>query len=178
MIRRRATGAVIGAGTIAAGVIVAAASFGVHRGSAPALSQPSKSARMVCSPSGQEDIAGVLGTTPTAPVTAAWVDHLYACTYMYAEGHMLVSVKELENAAATTAYFTSVQAGLGSGSEVAGIGEDAFQGSGGSVLVRKDFNVLLVDVSGLPARIGSPPVDRATAALDVATAVMGCWTGA
>ncbi|HVM65252.1 MAG TPA: hypothetical protein VMU14_10350 [Acidimicrobiales bacterium] len=177
MKRAHAWLAMTGAPVIAAGVIAAAALLGVGRGSTAAGSRPSTSARMVCSPAGQQDIAGVLGASTTAPVVPTWSDHLYSCAYTYAQGRLLLSVKELATAASTTAFFTSMQARVGAGSDVAGIGQAAYQGGDGSVLVRKDFKVLVVDVSGLPPRIGAPPLDRATAALNVAAAVMGCWSG-
>ncbi|HZQ58828.1 MAG TPA: hypothetical protein VFA84_12360 [Acidimicrobiales bacterium] len=146
--------------------------------SAPAKAggAPSKAAQMVCGAEGQKDIAEALGATTTAPVTPTWADHLYSCTYTYADGRIALSVKELNDAASTTAYFASVESNFGHGTDVAGVGQGAFQGDTGSVVVRKDFKVLDVDVNALPDHFGSPPIDRGEAAMRVAVTVMGCWT--
>ena len=53
----------------------------------------------------------------------------------------------------------------------------AFATKDGSVYVRKDFKVLKVDVSKLPASVGKTPISRADAAVSVAQLIMGCWTG-
>ena len=68
-------------------------------------------------------------------------------------------------------------ASLGRRPDAVSFGEGAFITTNGSVIVRKDFKVLDVDVSKLPMQFGVPPQDRANAALSVAATVMGCWTG-
>ena len=40
------------------------------------------------------------------------------------------------------------------------LGQGAFQTTNGSVVVRKDWKVLLVDDTGLPAQFGTPPTRR------------------
>jgi hypothetical protein len=132
---------------------------------------------MVCSGDGQSDIAGALGVHTSAPVTATWADHLYSCTYRYPGGDMVLSVKELAGTASTTAYYTAAEQQLGAGEAVAGLGQGAYQGADGSMVVRKDDKVLQVDVAALPAQVGAPPIDRVEAAVRVAIVVMGCWSG-
>ena len=46
----------------------------------------------------------------------------------------------------------------------------------GSVVVRKDNMVLLVDVQALPSMFGRPASARSETAEIVATTIMGCWT--
>ncbi len=48
----------------------------------------------------------------------------------------------------------------------------------GSFVLRKDYKVLLVDTSGLPAAFGLPMKPRAEIATGVGITVLGCWTGA
>jgi hypothetical protein len=132
---------------------------------------------MVCSADGQSDIAAALGVRTSAPVTPTWTDDLYSCVYQYPSGDMVVSVKELSDLASTTAYYTTVEQGLGAGEAIAGLGQGAYQGAGGSIVVRKDNKVLRVDVAALPARVGTPLIDRTEAAVRVAIVVMGCWSG-
>jgi len=48
----------------------------------------------------------------------------------------------------------------------------------GSVVVRKDWKVLYVDVSHLPPQFGQPPQAAPDAALSVAATILSCWSGA
>jgi hypothetical protein len=132
---------------------------------------------MVCAPEAQLDIANALGAHTIRAVSPSWVDHVYACRYAYRGGEAMLSVKELSDEKATLAYFDSLAQRLGKRSDVGGLGEAAFDSGDDSVVVRKDFKVLHVDVSRLPGRFGNPPVDRAAAAMRIALVVMGCWTG-
>jgi hypothetical protein len=83
-----------------------------------------------------------------------------------------MTVWEQPDKAATEAFFKSKSDG---GTPLRGLGEAAATLPDGSVVLRKDTKVLLVDVSGLPQRLGTPPVDPAHAALIIAQVVMHCW---
>ena len=163
------------ASALAAVVTVCGCGAAGASGPVPAGAAPSAAARMVCSAEAAKELADALGMR-AAPSTPTWVDHRYSCTYAYPDGRIGLSVKELADAAATTADFAAEQAGLGTGGAVAGIGQGAYQGGGGSIIVRKDFKVLAVDVSDVPARFGVPPIDRSEVAVRAAIVVMGCWT--
>jgi hypothetical protein len=139
--------------------------------------QPSVSAKQVCSAEAEGDIQTAIGIPVTKPLDPTWTDHVYSCHYVYPTGTLLLSVKELPDAAATTAYFSSLQRRFGASSGAAGLGEGAFVGRDGSTVVRKDFKVLSIDVSGLPATLGRPAIDRTEVAYRVAVVIMGCWTG-
>ena len=141
-------------------------------------SEPSASARMVCAAEGKQEIAGSVGIDTTRPVAGQWRNHVYSCDYMYGSGRaMTLSVKELSNASETTAYFNMLGARLGRRRALQGLGQGAFQTRNGSTVVRKDYRVLLVDDSRLPAQFGKPSSPRADVALSVAATIMGCWTG-
>ena len=58
------------------------------------------------------------------------------------------------------------------------LGQGAFTTKNLSAVVRKDYKVLTVDISKLPAHFGVPPDSRADVALNTAATIMGCWTGA
>ena len=47
----------------------------------------------------------------------------------------------------------------------------------GSMVVRKDWKILTVDISGLPARFGKPPTSRGDVAVTVADLILACWAG-
>ena len=139
---------------------------------------PSEAARMVCAPEAQKEIASVLGAPTAVVLPPTWFEDVYSCRYVYADGTMILSVKELSNQAETNAYFASLRAQLGRHEPVKGLGQGAFVTKNGSVVVRKDYKVLLVDTSGLPAQFGSWSKHRAQTAIDVGVTVLGCWTGA
>ena len=136
---------------------------------------PSAASRLVCSDEAVEEIQGALGVGTVAPPRAAWADHLYSCPYRYSSGTMLVSVKELPDAAMTRAYFTAAQQAADSPVVLHGMGDAAFAATDGSVFVRKDLTVLHIDVHALPARFGSPVRTRSQVGRTVATTILICW---
>jgi len=139
---------------------------------------PSESAKMVCAAEAQSDIAGSLGVTPTQVTSPTWTDRVYACDYVYPGGKIALSVKELASASATATYFEEMGSRLGKRPDPPQLGDGAFVTTDGSVVVRKDYKVLEVDISHLPMQFGDPPQDRSSVAVSVATTVMGCWVGA
>jgi len=143
-----------------------------------ATNEPSISAKMICEDEVKQDLTSLLGVQPIAPVEPTWKDHVYSCTYKYKGGELTLSVKELTDKAATDEYFDSLATELGKTQNINGLGQGAFTTNDKSAVVRKDYKVLLVDISGLPKQFGSPPDSRDNIALNVAATIMGCWTGA
>jgi hypothetical protein len=142
----------------------------------PAGSQPSASAKMICSTEAQTDIAASLGVKATVS-TPTWANDVYACNYTYPTGTIALSVKEYNTAKQTDTAYVGYAKSLGRLPTVVSFGEGAFITTNGSVVVRKDFKVLLIDVSKLPQKFGNPLQDRSNVALSVAATVMSCWTG-
>jgi len=144
----------------------------------PARATPSASAKMICAPKTQTELASVLGVHTTQPVVPAWANHLYSCRYTYHNAVMVLSVKELSNQAQTDDYFTSLAHRLGQSQRPSPIDRGAFfTTKNRSAVVRKDYKVLLVNITGLPARFGAPPQTRADIAIKVAATILDCWTG-
>ena len=144
----------------------------------PARATPSASAKMICAPKTQTELAGVLGVHTTQPVVPTWTDHLYSCRYTYHNSFMVLSVKELTNQSQTDAYFRSIAHRLGQSQRPSLLDRGAFfTTKNRSAVVRKDYKVLLVNISGLPDQFGAPPYTRADIAVKVAATIMGCWTG-
>jgi hypothetical protein len=145
-----------------------------------ASNAPSISAKMICETAAKNDIyQSATGVKTIAAFKPTWVDHVYSCDYDYPGGvKMTLSVKEVSSTDETTAYFDSLAAKLGKTKEIPGLGQGAFQVRDGSVVVRKDFKILLIDVTKLPAQFGVPSDTRADVAINVAETIMGCWTGA
>jgi hypothetical protein len=150
----------------------------VRRVAQPAGPNPSESAEMVCAPEAQQDLASALGVATTAVSEPTWADHVYSCRYMYPNGTMALAVKELSSQAETTAYFKSLRAQLGESESLSGVAQGAFVTSDGSLVLRKDYKVLLVDTSSIPEPFGSGFKTRDQVAVGVGITVLGCWTGA
>jgi hypothetical protein len=132
---------------------------------------------MVCAHEAQKEIDSALGERATVS-HPTWVDHLYRCRYGYPSGSsMELSVKELSSWAETKQYFNGLAATLGRSRQLQGLGQGAFQTTDGSVVVRKDWKVLLVDSTGLSAQFGVPPTSSGDVAVTVADLILGCWAG-
>ena len=144
----------------------------------PAKATPSVSAKMICEDEVKNDLSSLLGVQPIQPLAPTWKDHVYSCTYHYKGGALTLAVKELSDKASTDAYFDEEAQKLGKSEKINGLGQGAFTTSNKSAVVRKDYKVLLVDISELPAQFGNPPDSRENIALNVAATIMGCWTGA
>ncbi len=142
----------------------------------PAGRNPSKIASMICRYKAIQDIDSALGETATVS-NPTWVDHLYSCQYGYSAGSMVLSVKELSSWTETDAYFQMLADQMGKTRSIPNLGQGTFQTSNGSLVVRKDWKVLLVDVAGLPSQFGTPPASAAEAAVTVGDVILGCWEG-
>jgi hypothetical protein len=132
---------------------------------------------MICADEAQADIAAMLGTHTTEPIAPTWADQTYSCRYAYRDGQLVLSVRELGDKAGTVRDFRAREQQLGRRKPLQHVGDDAFITGNDSVVVRKDFKVLAVDVTNLPQAFGSPPMSRADVALGVTAVIMGCWTG-
>jgi hypothetical protein len=145
-------------------------------GPLPAGPKPSNIAKQVCQKEAQDDIGSALGVTANVS-TPTWVDHLYSCGYGYPTGTMLLSIKELSNWSQTYAYYNSIATEQGRTRTLQGLGQGAFQAANGSVVVRKDWKVLVVNTTGLPSQFGVPPTSSGDVAVTVADVILGCWAG-
>ena len=132
---------------------------------------------MVCAPEAQQDLGSALGAPTTAVTTPTWADHVYSCRYMYPDGTMALSVKELSNGTETTNYFESIKRKYGTIDDLNGVGQGAWVLKNGDVVVRKDYKVLLVDVTGIPGDF-APAMRRSDVAVSIGSVIMSCWTGA
>jgi len=144
----------------------------------PAGPSPSASAQMVCASEAQSELTSALGVAATTVTTPTWVDHLYSCRYVYPAGVIAVSVKELSSRVETTAYFEALRTQLGQSERLKGVAQGAFVTTDGSLVLRKDYKVLLVDTSGLAVPFGTGFKTRSQVAVGVGVTVLGCWTGA
>ena len=169
-------GAAASGGAVASGSGVASGAAASGRVPQPAGKSPSAISRMICTPKTAAEVAQVMGAS-AAVATPMWANHLYSCGYHYGAGTMVLSVKELSSWPQTYAYFGQLAGTLHKTTPITGLGQGAFIVSDGSVVVRKDWKILLVDISGVHGDVGSPPRPPGELALYVAQAILGCWAG-
>lgn len=142
----------------------------------PAGPIPSPLATMVCKKKAQHEIAEVLGVTAVVgPRT--WIDHRYSCPYEYPSGRFVLSIQELSSWSQTLDYYHGLAKQLGDSQTLPNLGQGAYQTTNGSVVVRKDWKVLVVDISHLPTPFGVPPTSASDVAVTVADVILGCWSG-
>jgi hypothetical protein len=140
-------------------------------------SAPSRAAAMICQPETRASLKTVLALPATPVGTSTYIDHVYTCTYRLPMGTLVLSVKELPDKSATDAYYAALKRRLGGSRELAGLGEAAYGTGAGTVVLRKDNNVLHVDATRLPVVFGSQQTKRDDFAYEIASDILGCWTG-
>lgn len=141
---------------------------------------PSASARMVCGPEISANIRRILALDAAPHGTASWANHLYTCAYELPVGPLVLSVKESSDVASARTHFNSVRRQVGPTLALRGLdglGLPAFETASGTVVFLKDNKTLVVDATHVSRVVGQPHLSRTDFAYEVATDVMGCWTG-
>ncbi len=138
---------------------------------------PSPQAEMVCQPEAQQDIQDFIGIVPTTVGPIQYANHTSTCRYVYANGSFTLVVQDLPNELVTTRTYDALASKLGKVDSIDLPDAQAFSTNDGSVVLRRDTKVMLVDVTQLPATFGSPPSPRADAARLIMKAVLNCWVG-
>lgn len=142
----------------------------------PAGPRPSEIAKEPCQSDAQHELADALGLKGTVgPRT--WRNHQYDCSYFYKTGSFTLSIQELSSWNQTFAYYRSLKKTMGFVRTLRNLGQGAYQTTDGSVVVRKDWKVLLVNVAKLPPRFGVPQTAASDIAVTVAVVILGCWAG-
>ena len=142
----------------------------------PAGREPSSIAKAICRPKAANLIHDVVGEAARIS-TPTWRNHLYSCDYRYAGGTMVLSVKELSSWSQTYRYFDGLGRSMHKTIPILQLGQGAFRVRDGSIVVRKDWKVLLVNVAGLPRQFGNPATSVEGVALSVAGVILDCWHG-
>jgi hypothetical protein len=138
---------------------------------------PSAAAQMICGDDIRGQVQQVL-KLPTLPSTEhSWDGQLYTCNYRLPMGPMVLSVRQSAGKVAAAGYFTSLRSTFGSTQTLQGLGERSYGTGAGVVVVIKDDLTLTVDTTGLPAVFGPDGQRRADLAYEIASDVLGCWTG-
>lgn len=138
---------------------------------------PSAPAAMICGAEIAGGLADLLDLPVTPRGTAVWRDHVYTCTYRLPVGPLVLSVTESPSPASAVGVFNLQRAKLRAARAIPDVGQPAYASADGNVLVRKDNFTLRVDATRLPAVLGPEHRDRADFAVQIATAIISCWTG-
>lgn len=143
---------------------------------AAASSAPSAAAQMICSADIRSAITTVLKLSSAPVATSNWANHVYTCTYRLPMGEFVLSVTESTTAASANAYIEGVRQQIGA-KPLIGLTPVAYGTADGVVVLVKDSDTLRVDASRLPAQFGDQAQKRTDFAYEVASDVLGCWTG-
>jgi hypothetical protein len=167
--------------TMAPGQTMAAMTNSAGAASSAAFShpvgEPSAAAKMVCSDDIRGQVRKVLKLARPAPIRTSWQDRLYTCTYTLPMGPMVLSVQQSATKAAARQYFQALRSQLGRTTPLIGLGEQAYASTTGYAVVLKDNMTLRVDTTRLPEVFGDQDQHRTDLAAEIASDVMGCWTG-
>jgi hypothetical protein len=138
---------------------------------------PSDTAKMVCGDDIRAQVGQVLKLSRPPKTDSSWADQLYTCTYRLPMGPMVLSVKQSAGTAAAAGYFSNLRPTLGNTESLQGLGERSYGTGDGVVVVIKDDLTLKVDTTGLPKVFGANQQRRSDLAYEIASDVLGCWTG-
>lgn len=147
----------------------------MHRGQAVAEEVPA-TARMVCSDDIKRKVQQALQLDAPPPTRDSWSAGVYTCRYLLPMGEMTLSDRIFRDAGAARAHLAAEQARNRSAQPLAGLGQQAY-GSDGEAVVLKDDQILTVDTTDLPPVFGGNDQRRTDLAFEIASDVLGCWTG-
>lgn len=142
-----------------------------------AATRPSAAAQMVCGAETHATIKQVLGLPSKPTSTSSWSHQLYTCNYRLPHGLLVLSVKESASPAAAHEYAAELRDQLAATRPLDGLTTDAYGDNAGKVVLVKDNDTLLVDATALPATVGTQQAKRFDFAYELASDILGCWTG-
>lgn len=138
---------------------------------------PPATAAMICGPDISAKVTQVLALPSKPPASASWVHSVYTCSYSLPVGPMTLTVHVLPTPAQAGADLDADRARTPGAQPLDGLGERAWGTPGGTAVVLKDNQILTVDTTGLPEVFGVNDQKRTDLAYEIASDVLGCWTG-
>jgi hypothetical protein len=139
--------------------------------------KPPASAAMICDADIKSKVREALSLAGPPSTEWRWSNGVYTCDYHLPMGRMSLQVTVLAGARQARTLFNADRARTLGALPLAGLGERAFGTKDGTVLVLKDNQILVVDTTRLPQEFGANGQRRTDLAYEVASDVMGCWTG-
>jgi hypothetical protein len=138
---------------------------------------PPETAAMVCGEEISSKVVQVLGLSGPPATRSTWVNSVFTCTYDLPMGPMVLSVQVAAGDAAAGTAFDADRSGRPQTQDLPGLGQRAFGTPDGVTVVLKDDQVLTVDATALPQVFGANQQHRTDLANEIASDVLGCWTG-
>jgi hypothetical protein len=138
---------------------------------------PPDNALMVCGDDISSKVVQVLKLDRPPMTDSEWADPVYTCTYHLPMGEMVLSVQVAADDASAGDLFDADRTRRAPTQDLLGLGERAFGTAAGVAVVIKDNQVLTVDATALPAVFGDNDQRRTDLANEIASDVLGCWTG-
>lgn len=138
---------------------------------------PPENASMVCGDEIRGKVQQVLKLPALPTVHSTWIRQVYTCTYALPVGPMVLTVQVAPTKAAADAAFQTRQKAAAGATTLDGLGEHAYATPGGTATVIRDAMTLTVDTTALPAVFGPDQQKRTDLANEIASDVLGCWTG-
>jgi hypothetical protein len=132
---------------------------------------------MICDEDIKSKVREALSLAGPPSTEWRWSNGVYTCDYHLPMGRMRLQVKVLVGAGQARTMFDADQGRTLGALPLAGLGEGAYHTKSGTVLVLKDNQILVVDTTRLPPEFGANGQRRTDLAYEVASDVMGCWTG-
>jgi len=129
--------------------------------------------REVCEPMVRDSVPSSVGLPLAGNPVSAVKGDTFSCRYPFEDGTLDLSVRDLHTVPQARKYFRALRARDGIDDALTGLAEGGFTKGDGSVVAMKDAMILTVDVTALPPT----KVDRTGIAIDLASTVLGCWTG-
>ncbi|MEO6700557.1 MAG: hypothetical protein ABI140_03355 [Jatrophihabitantaceae bacterium] len=163
--------------TAGAGESMAGMSMAPAGSAANSASKPTATALMICGDDIKGKVTQVLKLGASPATRSSFANELYTCTYLLPMGPLVLSVQHSESKAAAGHYFDTLRTKLAPAETLDGLGEHAYGTSTGIAVVVKDNETLKVDATGLPSVFGADRQKRTDLAYEIASDVLGCWTG-
>jgi hypothetical protein len=138
---------------------------------------PPTNASMVCGNEIRGKVRQVLKLPALPTVHSTWIKQVYTCTYDLPVGPMVLTVQVAATKTAADAAFEARQKATVGATTLLGLGERAYATPDGTATVIKDAMTLHVDTTALPAVFGAEQQKRTDLANEIASDVLGCWTG-
>jgi hypothetical protein len=170
----------LAAGCASAQVAPAAAEHGAAVAApagAAADAAPPETATMVCGEEIRSKVQAVLALPAEPTTSSTWADGLYTCRYALPEGPMTLTVRFLHDRGQAGAALDADRGRTAGAVTLDGLGERAWGTPAGTAVVLKDAQILTVDTTALPEVFGANQQRRSDLAYEVASDVLGCWTG-
>jgi hypothetical protein len=175
MLRRRILGVVAFS---VAGAVLGSACGGSSSGNEPvahgsARTGAGPATREVCEPMVRDSVPASVGLPLIGEPVSALRGDTFSCRYAFEGGVLDLSVRDLHTVSQARKYFRAVRGREGVDDALTGLAEGGFTKADGSVVAVKDAMILTVDVTALPPT----QIDRTGIAIELASTVLGCWTG-